>query len=92
MRYFSKAAGAGLIAAGLFLTPAASAMSPQAPPINRDGTSKLADPDEAVERMADQQRSTYSHGRFRAFSDSSMDARDAVRPQVNDGRASRPFR
>lgn len=92
MRYLSKTAGADPLAAGLFFAPAVSALSLQAPPDKSDGSSNLADPDEPVERMADQQRPTNGRGRLRAFSDNSVDARDAVRSQASDSRVFRPFR
>ncbi len=91
MRFFSKTAGIAVLAAGTFLVTAASAMSRQDAPVKSDGSSKLADPDEAIERMAEQQSGS-SSGRLRAFSDSSVEARDAVRAQVANGPALRPFR
>jgi len=91
VRNIKKMTAAGMIAAGFLLAPIASAMSLQAPVVS-NGASKLVDPDEAIERMADAQHSIYTQGRFRAFSDSSMDARDAVRSQTDGGRVFTPFR
>lgn len=78
-----------LVAAGsaAFLAPiaASAAMSPQPVPRNSDGTSRIADPDEALERMV--ARRTDRDGRVvRTYSDSSSDARDMVRSHVDDSR------
>lgn len=80
MRIFRFAIALGILAP-ICLSLPASAMSRQAPPKNANGTSQLVDPDEAIEQMLDHQRAAYSH-RYRSFSDSSWEARDAVQSQA----------
>jgi hypothetical protein len=88
MHALKKAAIAGLL---LSTCSIASALTLQSAPVNADGSSKLVDPDAQTERLADQQRSVYSRGRYRDFQDSSSDARDSVRMPANDGRAMMPL-
>jgi len=84
MQIFRFAITAAILAP-ICLTLPASAMSRQAPPKNADGSSQLMDPDEAIERVLDHQRAVYSQGRYRSFSDSSWEARDAVQSQAAPG-------
>lgn len=89
MRY-GKIVSAVAATAVVALAPAAQAMSLQAPPVNSDGSSKLVDPDEAIERMTAPPVS--SNDRFRDLTGGSVEGRDAARSPVTSDRLSKPFR
>lgn len=68
------------------------AMTKQEAPLNADGSSKLVDPDAAVERMVDRMRDGIDAQGLPSFSDSSVVAREAVRVQGPQPMPIRPFR
>ena len=67
------------VASSLLIYPVAvvAAMTPQPALRNSDGSSQIADPDQAIERMAAKQSHPDAR-RVRTYSDSSSEARDMV--------------
>lgn len=66
------------VAALFSASPVLAAMTPQLMPHNTDGSSRIADPDEALESMSER-RSRAGNGIVRTYSDSSSEVRDLVR-------------